>query len=45
MLGKNFLADDILKYFPSFSQKIDFDIECQSLFSGKNNKEIKIAVC
>ena len=50
--GKKISADDILKYFSYFSQKIDFDISCklslketicmkyQSLLSGKNKKNI-----
>ena len=45
-------AEDILKYFPYFSRKIGFDfscklspketicMKCQSLFSGKNKKNI-----
>ena len=50
MLGK-ILADDILKYFSYFSEKIGFDIscklfpneklcmKCQSLFSSKQKRE------
>ena len=44
-------ADNILQYFSYFSQKIDFDIscklsismKCQSLFSGKNKKNISLS--
>ena len=54
-LRVKFSADNILKYFSYFSQKIGFDISCklspveticiefQSLFSGKTKKNVIIA--
>ena len=39
-LWVKFSADDILKYFSSFSEKTGFDISCPILFSRKNKKNI-----
>ena len=42
MLGK-FSADDILKYFSYFSQKLRFDISCK--FSQDNLHELSNLLC